>query len=219
MNNTRRPTDTRLARPGWRRLGAVAVVALGLALIPGTAAQSTPGRTPAADASAAGFPAAALAGGSAAASVTTPSARMHDLDFLFGPYKCEVSGNSTVGNSTIYIRTRPTLSGHYYQLELSQVKPDQPDVLHGRWVIGWSEAESQFVSFYYDENLMHGSSTSPGRQGANVTFTGDYVLGAKGVFTVRDDFVVHSDRHFEIQEYLKISGQWVLFDIQDCRWQ
>jgi hypothetical protein len=146
-----------------------------------------------------------------------PAERQHDLDFLLGSFRCEFKGNPQVGDSIIYMRTRPTLDGHFYQIDITQVKPNQPD-LHGRWVLGWSEAEAQFVSYYYDENVMHGSSFSPGREGNEMTFTGTYFLASKGVVAVRDEFLVHDDNHFEINEYVKIGDEdWKYFDHQDCR--
>lgn len=143
--------------------------------------------------------------------------RQHDLDFMLGSYRCEFDGNPTVGDSVVFSRTVPTLSGTFYQMDITQVKPNVPN-LHGRWVLGWSEAESQFVSYYYDENVMHGSSFSPGRVGRDMTFEGTYFLAARGPIGVRDVFVIHNNSHFEINEYVKIGGgDWQFFDHQDCR--
>jgi hypothetical protein len=147
------------------------------------------------------------------------SPSLRDLDFLLGKYRCEFDGNPTVGDSTVFVKTVPILSGRYYELNIKQVKPDVPD-LNGKWVIGWSDAESRFVSYYYDEKMMHGSAFAPARSGATLTFTGTYFLAGQGVIEVRDEFVVRDNNHYEIDEYVRRNGgDWIFFDHQDCRRQ
>ncbi len=141
-----------------------------------------------------------------------PSERMHDLDFLLGSLRC-LFRTGAVRTA----RVRPILGGHYYQLDLTHVRPRKKERIRGSWVLGWDRVDSAFVSYYFDDAGIQGTSTSPGWQDGHFVLTGSFVLGELQQHAViKSDITRIDEDHFTIAEHIEKNGTWVLLDTQDC---
>ncbi|MBM7171047.1 DUF1579 family protein [Streptomyces sp. G44] len=141
-----------------------------------------------------------------------PSERMHELDFLLGSLRC-LFRTGPIRTA----RVRPILGGHYYQLDLTHVRPRKKERVRGSWVLGWDRVDAAFVSYYFDDAGMQGTSTSPGWRDGHFVLTGSFVLGepARRV-AIRSDITRHDEDHFTIEEHIEKNGRWELLDTQDC---
>lgn len=146
------------------------------------------------------------------ASRPTPAPQMHQLDFLLGKLRCLYSSGTK-----LTARTKPILSGTYVQMEITASQALGSSKLNGRWILGWDSVNSHFISYYYDDGLNQGTSTSPGWQGGHFVLTGTYALGGRGVsILLKDDFVPKDADHFTIVESGQINGTWRVLDTQAC---
>ncbi|MEU1022029.1 DUF1579 family protein [Streptomyces sp. NPDC005904] len=145
-------------------------------------------------------------------SAPPPSERMRELDFLLGTLRCLFATGSLRT-----ARVRPILGGHYYQLDLTQVRERKSGRVRGSWVLGWDRVDGRFVSYYFDDAGMRGTSTSPGWRQGHFVLTGTYALGEsqRPVAIKRDITRVDEDR-FTIREHIEKNGTWELLDTQDC---
>lgn len=138
--------------------------------------------------------------------------RMKELDFLLG--RMTVSFDTGVKMEAL---TQPIMGGHYYQMDLKSTYADGSPKLEGKWIIGWSEVDQHFESYYVDTLGTLGVSTSTGWQDGHLEFIGEHVLGEVGVRTrSKDSYVPVNERHFKLEAFVEVNGEWKLYDIQDC---
>ncbi|OLZ60599.1 hypothetical protein AV521_45100 [Streptomyces sp. IMTB 2501] len=141
-----------------------------------------------------------------------PPARLHELDFLLG--KMVTTFDTGVLMEAV---TRPIMGGHYYQMDLKATYADGSPKLEGKWIIGWSEPDQHFESYYVDSMGTLGVSTSPGWVDGHLEFIGDHVLGEVGVRSrSKDAYTPVDERHFRLDAFVEVDGAWKLYDIQDC---
>ncbi|MGF1429068.1 DUF1579 family protein [Kitasatospora sp. LaBMicrA B282] len=141
-----------------------------------------------------------------------PPAEMHQLDFLLGTMVTTFD----TGVRMVAV-TRPIMGGRYYQMDLTATYGDGSPKLEGTWVIGWSEPNQYFESYYFDSLGTMGTSTSPGWQDGHLEFVGDHVLGEVGVRSrSKDAYTVIDDQHFRLDAFVEVEGEWKLYDIQNC---
>ncbi|WP_369213208.1 DUF1579 family protein [Streptomyces flavofungini] len=98
---------------------------------------------------------------------------MRELDFLLGSLRCL----GRAAGSVLTARARPILGGHFYELDLTHLRPGERQRTRGSWVLGWDRVDARFVSYYFDDVGTRGTSASPGWRGGRLTFTGSYVTG------------------------------------------
>ncbi|MCM3924905.1 DUF1579 domain-containing protein [Frankia sp. AiPs1] len=143
---------------------------------------------------------------------TGVSPRLNELDFLLG--RMTVSFDTGVKMEAL---TRPVLRGHYYQMDLKATYADGSPKLEGQWTIGWSEVDQHFESYYVDSMGTLGVSTSTGWQDGHLEFIGEHVLGEVGVRTrSKDSYTPVDERHFKLEAFVEVNGEWKLYDVQDC---
>jgi hypothetical protein len=141
-----------------------------------------------------------------------PSERMHELDFLLGSLRC-VFRTGSIRTA----RVRPILGGHYYQLDLTHVRPRKKERVRGSWVLGWDRVDASFVSYYFDDAGMQGTSASPGWQDGHFALTGSFVLGEPAQrVVIKSDITRIDEDHFTIEEHIEKNGKWELLDTQEC---
>ncbi|WP_171171999.1 DUF1579 family protein [Streptomyces sp. I05A-00742] len=141
-----------------------------------------------------------------------PPAQLHQLDFLLG--KMEVTFNTGV---QMVAMTAPIMGGQYYQMDLQATYADGSPKLEGKWIIGWSEPDQHFESYYVDSLGTLGWSTSPGWQDGHLEFVGSHVLGEVGVRSKsKDAYFPIDDTHFRLDAFVEVEGEWKLYDIQHC---
>lgn len=141
-----------------------------------------------------------------------PSPRLHELDFLLGTMVTEF--DTGVRMEAV---TRPIMGGRYYQMDLKATYGDGSPKLEGIWIIGWSEPDQQFESYYVDSMGTQGVSTSPGWVDGHLDFIGTHVIGEVGVRSPsRDSYTPIDDTHFRLDAFVEVEGKWKLYDIQNC---
>ncbi|WP_263172706.1 DUF1579 family protein [Streptomyces sp. SCSIO ZS0520] len=141
-----------------------------------------------------------------------PSERLKELDFLLG--KMTVTFNTGVRMEAV---TQRIMHDHYIQMDLKSTYADGTPKLEGKWLIGWSEVDQQFESYYVDTLGTLGVSTSPGWQGDHLEFIGEHVLGEVGVRSKSKDAYTPIDAtHFRLDAFVEANGEWKLYDIQEC---
>jgi hypothetical protein len=163
----------------------------------------------------------AITGGSAAAwpeggspkpPAVTPPPQLRQLDFLLGDLRCLYDSGTTLRS-----RNTTILGGTYLQMNMHAEKALGNRTINGRWILGWDQHRSQFSTYYYDDNLNQGTSTSPGWQNGEFTLIGSYVLAEVPVpITVKDVFKPITANHFTIVESAEVNGAWQVLNTQDC---
>lgn len=140
--------------------------------------------------------------------------QLQQLDFLLGKTSCTLTTGTKISAST-----KPILDGHYYQMDLTAQSQGGFGYsnLTGQWVLGWNSIDSTFISYYYDDAQIQGTSTSPGWQNGHLVFTGTYALSTiRKNAAVQDEFTKMSADHFMIHESIQKDGKWQPLDTQDC---
>jgi hypothetical protein len=142
-----------------------------------------------------------------------PSPRLKDLDFLLG--KMVSNFNTGVRMEAV---TRRIMHDHYLQMDLTGTYPDGTWKLDGKWIIGWSDVDQMFESYYMDTMGTMSTVTSQGwQEDGHLVFTGSCVLGEIGVRALtKDEYTVINDRHFQLDAYVEVEGAWKHYDTQDC---
>ncbi|HLL65108.1 MAG TPA: DUF1579 family protein [Micromonosporaceae bacterium] len=141
-----------------------------------------------------------------------PAKELQQLDFLLGRM---VSHFNT--GVRFEAETRPIMGGHYYVMDLHATHQDGTPKLDGIWIIGWSEVDNHFESYYVDSLGTMGTSTSPGWEDGHLAFVGSHVVGEVGVRTMTKDFYTPiDDDHFRLDAYVEVDGEWKLYDVQQC---
>ncbi|WP_246561310.1 NlmOI [Streptomyces roseirectus] len=96
---------------------------------------------------------------------------MKQLDFLLGEFNLSYTNLTTevvtTGQATSVGKV--IADGRFY--EITQYIP-VPGIT-AVWLIGWSDVDKRFVSFYYDDWGHHGTFTSPGWQDGQFRITGE----------------------------------------------
>lgn len=141
-----------------------------------------------------------------------PPARLRELDFLLGTM-------ITTFDTGVRMESvaKPTMRGHCIQMDLTATYADGSPKLEGRWIIGWSEPDQQFESYYVDSMGTLGVSTSPGWQDGKLEFVGSHVLGEVGVRSrSKDAYTLVDDTHFRLDAFVEVEGKWKLYDVQNC---
>lgn len=142
-----------------------------------------------------------------------PSPRLKELDFLLG--KMVTNFDTGVRMEAV---VRRVMHGHYIQMDLSGTYPDGTWKLDGKWIIGWSEVDQHFESYYMDTLGTMSCVTSPGwQEDGHLVFSGSCILGEVGVRApTKDVYTVISDGHFQLDASVLVDGEWKHYDTQDC---
>lgn len=137
--------------------------------------------------------------------------QIKQLDFLLGTLNCVYSDGTK-----LTARVKPVLGGTYVQMSIDSTNALGNETINGKWILGWDATDSDFISYYYDNLLNQGTSTSPGWQDGNFTLIGQYVLTGHGHLNLKDEFVPIDANHFTIYESGEFAGAWRLLDTQAC---
>jgi hypothetical protein len=146
--------------------------------------------------------------------------QLAELNFLLGTYKCVVTAVAPGEPPTsviVWMRTKPILSGHYYEMEyIQEAIPGVIGKVTGKWVWGYTPSDSTYSAYYYDDHDNKGTAFSSGRNAeGKFEFVGDYtVLGDVG--TGHDIFTVVNSRRFTDHSYVKIDGELIPISVYDC---
>jgi len=138
------------------------------------------------------------------------AAEMRQLDFLLGDFRIEYTNMTTekVTTGEATCSARPVADGRF--CEWTQHIP-VPGIV-ATWLIGWSDVDESFVSFYYDDWGHHGVFTSPGWVDGHFRISGDSaVFGATHRFV--DDFEVVDADHFFKRGYIGVGDELVPGDV------
>ncbi|MEU6356324.1 DUF1579 family protein [Streptomyces sp. NPDC047072] len=141
-----------------------------------------------------------------------PSPRMRELDFMLGTV-------ASVFDTGVRFEctTRPILGGLYLQMDVHATYADGSWRNDGIWIVGWSEVDQSFQSYYVDALGNQGMSTSPGWQDGVLEFVGSTSMtevGARGM--TMDRYTVIDDDHFQLVAYVQVDGEWKRWNTQDC---
>ncbi|MEV6380911.1 NlmOI [Streptomyces sp. NPDC051773] len=138
---------------------------------------------------------------------------MKQLDFLLGDFRVEYTNFTTekVTTGEATWSTRPVADGRF--LHMTQTIP-VPGIV-ADWLFGWSEVDSAFICFYYDDWGNHGTFTSPGWVDGRFRVSGDSaVFGGRHSFV--DDFSVVDDDHFFKKGFIAVGDDLVQGDEMHC---
>lgn len=142
----------------------------------------------------------------------TAPAQVKQLDFLLGDLSCVYNTGTKLTATDKLI-----LGGTYVELDIKSTNALGSEKINGRWILGWDAVDSKFISYYYDNDLNQGTSSSPGRQNGQFTLTGSYVLaGVPAPLGLQDVFTSSDKNHFTIVESAQVQGAWKVLDIQTC---
>ncbi len=135
---------------------------------------------------------------------------MRQLDFLLGDFRIEYTNLTTdeVTTGEATCSTRPLADGRFY--ELTQRIP-VPGIV-ATWLIGWSDVDKSFVSFYYDDWGHHGTFTGPGWVDGHFRLRGDSaVFGTHHAFV--EDFEIVDADHLVKHGFIVVGDDLVPGDI------
>ncbi|MCX4902873.1 NlmOI [Streptomyces sp. NBC_00878] len=135
---------------------------------------------------------------------------MKQLDFLLGEFRLEYTNLTTeqVTTGRATSSGKALADGRFH--EITQYIP-VPGIT-AVWLIGWSDIEGHFVSFYYDDWGHHGTFTSPGWEDGHFRITGDSsVFGGRHRFV--DDYEIDEDGSVLKKGYVYIGEDLVPGDI------
>jgi Protein of unknown function (DUF1579) len=193
--------------PGWRRFLPAGVIGAALSVILSPTAPIPASSAP---------PQQMLTSG-----VSQPreplAEQMHQLDFLLGYWKCVLTHTSDPDNPINQIYTiRSTLGGNWYEMHVYQPPtPEVPNPTSSRTIMGWNNATSTFVDFYFDSKAGQGTGTSPGWQDGHLVFTTDFLFNTV-TRKLRDDFVSLDSDHFVDYFSALRNGNWVATGVLEC---
>jgi hypothetical protein len=141
-----------------------------------------------------------------------PSPRMQELDFLVGTITSQFDTGVRFESAI-----RPIMDGLYLYTDLHATYADGSWRNDGIWIVGWSEPDHAFQSYYVDAMGNQGTSSSPGWQDGVLEFVGSGVVGEVGVRTVtKDRYTRIAEDHFQLEAYVQVNGEWKRYDAQDC---
>jgi len=135
---------------------------------------------------------------------------MKQLDFLLGEFELEYTNLTTelVTTGRATSTGKAIADGRFY--EITQYIP-VPGIT-AVWLIGWSDIEGHFVSFYYDDWGHHGTFTSPGWEDGHFRITGDSsVFGLRHHFV--DDYEIDEDGAVLKKGYVRVGEDLVPGDV------
>lgn len=135
---------------------------------------------------------------------------MKQLDFFLGEFDVEYT-NLTTAQVTTGLATsigKPLVDGRFYEITQHIPVPGITAV----WLIGWSDVEQRFVSFYYDDWGHHGTFTSPGWEEGHFRISGDSaVFGLTHGFV--DDYEIEPDGTVLKKGYVLVGDDLVPGDV------
>jgi hypothetical protein len=135
-----------------------------------------------------------------------PAPEMRQLDFLLGDFRIEYTNLTTEKVTTGEANCSARLLADGRFLELTQRIP-VPGIV-ATWLIGWSDVDKAFTSFYYDDWGHHGVFGGPGWADGHFRLSGESaVFGARHGFV--EDFEVIDDDHIVKHGFVAVGEELI----------
>lgn len=188
-------------RPTWGVVRVMAAVAATLAVVGASPGYASPGKPQ-------GGASSPHTGAAADGHRSSP---MRELDFLLGSYRCDYTDliSDPPVTSTVTWSTHRILGGDYYEMRL------RGHQFRGRWEFGWNPVDERFVTFYFDDQGISGTSGSAGFVDGTLTFVGPYTAFGQHLLS-QDEFTVVDRRHFVDDASINPDGTWLPLSHIEC---